>query len=94
MHETGIVRELVERIVLAARSAGARRIRGAQVWIGALAPFSPEHFREHFEKEARGTPVEATRLHIECSDDMLHDQAQYVMLQWLDLEFPDDSEGM
>ncbi|MBS2132199.1 hydrogenase maturation nickel metallochaperone HypA (plasmid) [Burkholderia thailandensis] len=93
MHETGIVRDLVSRIVRAAHEAGASKVRGVHVWIGALTSLSPEHLREHFEEEARGTPVEGTALHIELSDDTHHAQSQHVMLQRLDLEVPESKDG-
>lgn len=92
MHETGIVRNLVAHIVCAAQDNGAIRVGGVHVWIGALTLFSPEHFREHFEEEARGTAVEGATLHIEPSSDVHHAQAQDVILQQLDLEVP-ASEG-
>lgn len=92
MHETGIVRNLVAHIVRAAHENGACRVGGVHVWIGALAPFSPEHFREHFEEEARGTVADGATLHIEPSSDVHHAQAQHVILQRFDLEVP-ASEG-
>ena len=69
MHETGIVRDLVRRLEQAAHEAGAERVSGVEVWLGALSQFSPEHFREHFEDEARGTVAEGAALRIETSDD-------------------------
>jgi hydrogenase nickel incorporation protein HypA/HybF len=86
MHETGIVRDLVHRMAKAAKDAGALRISGAHVWLGALSQFSPGHFRKHFEEEARGTPAEGAKLDIETSDDPLHPSAQHVVMQSMDLE--------
>ena len=89
MHETGIVRDLVRRMETAARDARAVRITGVAVWLGALSQFSPEHFREHFDDEARGTLAEGAALSIERSTDFAHPRAQDVMMQSLDLEIPD-----
>jgi hydrogenase nickel incorporation protein HypA/HybF len=90
MHETGIVRDLVRRMEMAARDAGAVRIAGVQVWLGALSQFSPAHFREHFDDEARGTLAEGAALDIEASADVLHPNAQFVMMQSLEFEVPDN----
>jgi hydrogenase nickel incorporation protein HypA/HybF len=94
MHETGIVRDLVRRLEQAAREAGAERVSGAAVWLGALSHFSPAHFREHFEEDARGTLAEGAALDIEISDDLAHPDAQHVMLRSIDLEVADEKGDM
>ena len=55
MHETALVRDIVHRIEELARAAGAQRVTGAKIWLGALSQLSAEHFREHFVIEARDT---------------------------------------
>lgn len=90
MHETGVVRDLVARVRQAARDARAERVRGVSVWLGALSSFSPQHFREHFEDEVRGTALERAALHIAMSDDVADPNAQHVMLQSIDLDVADD----
>lgn len=89
MHETGIVRDLVHRLEKAARDAGAERVSGVVVWLGALSQFSPAHFREHFEDEARGTVAEGATIRIDASPDVAHPNAQHIVLQSVDLELPD-----
>jgi len=89
MHETGIVRDLVRRIEVAARDAGADRVSGVVVWIGALSQFAPVHFREHFDEEAHGTIAEGAALTIEMSQDVAHPHAQDVMMRSVDLDVPD-----
>lgn len=89
MHETGIVRDLVRRIERAASEAHADRVAGVHVWLGAMSQFSPTHFREHFDDEARGTIAEGAELDIEMSQDFRHPHAQSVMMQSLDLEVPE-----
>jgi hydrogenase nickel incorporation protein HypA/HybF len=86
MHESGMIRDLVRRAEDAARDAGAKRIAGLSVWLGALSQMSPAHFRDHFDSDARGTLVEGAHLTLEASDDVRHPQAQSVMLQSLELE--------
>jgi Zn finger protein HypA/HybF (possibly regulating hydrogenase expression) len=90
MHETGIVRDLVRRLEQAAREAGAERVSGVVVWLGALSQFSPAHFREHFDDEARGTLAEGAALRIVASEDPVHPQAQHVVLQSADFAVPDE----
>lgn len=89
MHETGIVRDLVRRIAAAAQNAGADRVSGVVLWIGALSQFAPAHFREHFDEEARGTIAEGAALTIEMSEDLAHPHAQDVMMQSVNLDVPD-----
>ncbi len=92
MHETGVVRDLVRRLEQAARDVGAERVSGTVVWLGALTDFSPEHFRAHFEEEARGTLVQGAALTIETSQDIGHPHAQDVMMRSVDLDIPDVGE--
>lgn len=86
MHETGIVKDFTRRLDRIARDEGATRISAARVWLGALSQFSADHFREHFEEEARGTLAEGANLVIELSDDPMHPAAQQVLIQSVDLE--------
>ena len=94
MHETGTIRDLVRRLEQAAQSAGARRVSGVTVWLGALTLFSAEHFREHFAVETRGTIVEGATLQIDLSDDVVHPNAQNVMISSIDLEVPRGVHGV
>lgn len=86
MHEAALVRDLVHRMVDLARSAGARRVAGARIWLGALSHMSAEHFQEHFEIGARETPAAGTVLEVVISDDPHHPDAQHVLLNSVDLE--------
>jgi len=86
MHEAAVVRAVVGRMVELSRSAGARRIAGAKLWLGALSHLSAEHFREHFAVEARNTIAAGAALEIEVSDDPNDPHAQDVRLERIDLE--------
>ena len=86
MHETGIVRDLVRRLEKVARDGGAERVSGVVVWLGALSQFSPEHFREHFDEEARGTVAEGAALRSRCRRTSDIRSAQNVMMQSIDLD--------
>ncbi len=89
MHESGIVRDLIKRLEGAARDAGARRVSAVDVWLGALSQFSPAHFREHFDDEARGTLAQGAQLNIDASTDPMHPDSQSVMIRSIDLDMPD-----
>lgn len=86
MHETGIARDVVRRVVRAAADAGAERVGSVAVWLGALSQFSADHFREHFDEAARGTIVQGARLDIEVSNEVLHSNSQNVLLQSIQFE--------
>lgn len=89
MHETGIVRDLVRRLEGVASDAGAEAVSGVEVWLGALSQFTPHHFREHFEDEAKGTIAEGARLDIVTSDDAADPNALHVMIRNVSLEVPE-----
>ncbi len=86
MHETGMVSALVRRIQEAAAAEGAQRVVGVSVWLGALCHMSPEHFAEHFEQAAAGTPAAGARLDVTASDDASHPEAQNVLLESIEVE--------
>jgi hydrogenase nickel incorporation protein HypA/HybF len=86
MHETALVRDVVQRMVEVARSTGACRVAGATIWLGALSHMSAEHFREHFDVEARDTVAAGAVLEIEMSNDPYDTHAQQVRLASVDLE--------
>ena len=89
MHETGLVRDLVRRVEQAARDAGARRVVGVTVRLGALCMFSPAHFRAHFVEEVRGTMADGATLAIETAQDVADPHAQDVMIRAIDLDLPE-----
>lgn len=91
MHETGLVRDLVRRVEQAAREAGARRVVGVTVRLGALCMFSPAHFRDHFTQEVRGTMADGAALAIETAQDPADPHAQDVMIRAIDLDLPEVS---
>ncbi len=63
MHETGLIRRLIEVAQAEARLRGAE-LRGIHVRLGALAGGSPEHLREHFEIEAAALGLDDLELDI------------------------------
>ena len=57
-----------------------------KVKLGALVHISREHFREHFEQVALGTPVEGARLEIDVSSGETDPHAQDILLEGVDVE--------
>lgn len=86
MHETALVRDVVNRINQLANAAEASRIVSAKVWLGALSHLSAEHFREHFAIAATGSLASEAALEIEISDDPRDSNAQYVRLETVEIE--------
>lgn len=86
MHESGVIHSLVHRLEGAARDAGAERVSGVAVWLGALSQMTAAHFREHFIAEVRGTIAEGATLTLEVSDDPAAPDAQSVVLRSVELE--------
>jgi hydrogenase nickel incorporation protein HypA/HybF len=86
MHETALVRDVVHRIDDLARSTRARRVTRVKIWLGALSHLSPEHFRAHYEIEARDTAAAGAILDVEASADPDDPHAQHVRLESVDLD--------
>lgn len=88
MHEASLMRNLMGKVEQLAREHGAGRVTRLQVKLGALSHFSPDHFREHFERAARGTVAEDASLEIELLTDISDPRAQDVVLESVDVEDP------
>lgn len=86
MHETALMRDLIAKILSVADVEGARRVVGVRVRLGALSHMTPEHFREHFADDARGTPAEGAALEIETCGDTTAPHAQTILLESVEVE--------
>jgi hydrogenase nickel incorporation protein HypA/HybF len=86
MHEASLMMNLMHRVEEIARNERAQRIVSVSIWLGALSHISAEHFTEHFERAAAGTPAEGARLDIKVSNDPRHVNAQDVMLENVQVE--------
>ena len=91
MHETALVRNLVQKLQRICTDEDAERVVDVSVWLGALCHMSPDHFTEHFLQEAAGTCAEGARLQIVASDDIDDPNAQDVLLQSLEVETDDEA---
>ena len=86
MHESGMIRGLLQKMQSVLCEHGGQKIQSATVWLGALSQISAEHFREHFESETVGTVAEGCKLHIEVSDDLFHPNTQNILLKSVDID--------
>ena len=86
MHEQSLIRALVRQLEEVMAVEGASRVTVVRLWCGALSHFTPEHFREHFDREAAGTVAEGAAVEIEVSDDVTHPDAAGLRLLNVDVE--------
>jgi hydrogenase nickel incorporation protein HypA/HybF len=86
MHERAVMQQLLGRIVELAETEHASAVTGVRVRLGALSHFTPEHFREHFEDAARGTPAEGAAVVAVQSSDPTAAEAADVVLENVELE--------
>ena len=86
MHEQSLIEALVRQLEGVAAVEGATRITAVRVWCGALSHFTPEHFREHFERAAAGTVAESAEVAVEISDDVTHPDATGVRVESVEVE--------
>ena len=86
MHEMSLIHDLMRKIKTIASDQNAARVVGVKVRIGALAHISADHFREHFEEEAKGTIAEGARLEVEMLTDENDPQAQDIILDSVEVE--------
>lgn len=86
MHEFSLINDLMQKIATISHNEGGRRVVGVKVKLGALAHISADHFREHFEEAAMGTPAEGARLEVEAGDDENDPNAQDILLDSVEVE--------
>jgi len=86
MHEASLMRDLMGKVEQLAREHGSSRVTRVGVRLGALSHFSPDHFREHFDRASRGTLAEGAALEIDLLTDISDPRAQDVTLDSVDVE--------
>jgi hydrogenase nickel incorporation protein HypA/HybF len=86
MHEQALMNGLMRQIEQVAAAEGAARVTAVRVWCGALSHFTPEHFREHFERASTGTLAEGAEAIVAVSHDVTHPDASGVRLESLDVD--------
>jgi hydrogenase nickel incorporation protein HypA/HybF len=88
VHEQALMNDLMRKILAEADAAGAARVVGINVRLGALSHFTPGHFREHYEDASRGTIAEGASVAAEVRTDPTEPQAQGVVLASIEIEPP------
>lgn len=88
MHETGLLKGMLQQISTLAEKENVEKIACITVQLGALTQISPEHFREHFDIESKGTVAEGADLIIKVNDNVQDPHAQDILLK--DIEIFED----
>lgn len=86
MHEQSLIRALVRQLEQVAEAEGASKVTAVRVRCGALSHFTPEHFREHFERAAAGTMAEGAEVTVELSGDIADPDASGLRLESVEVE--------
>jgi hydrogenase nickel incorporation protein HypA/HybF len=86
VHEQSLIDALVRQLEQVAATEDASKVSAVRVWCGALSHFTPEHFREHFERATAGTVAEGALVEVEMSDDVTHPDASGVRLESVEVE--------
>jgi hydrogenase nickel incorporation protein HypA/HybF len=86
VHEQALINGLLRQIQDVAAAEGASRVTALRVWCGALSHFTPEHFREHFERAAAGTVANGADVEVDLSDDITHPDASGLRLESIEVE--------
>ncbi len=89
MHEHSLIEALIHRLEDLAREQGATRVVGVTVRLGLRSHFTPEHFREHYDRAALGTIAEGASVQCIMSDDPAADFADSILLESAELGLPD-----
>jgi len=87
MHEKHLMDKLVRKAESVCAENGAVRVTRLHVYLGALSHFTPEHFQEHLDEDAKGTVLDGAALEVTMGEDVNDPRAQDVIL--LDLEVED-----
>ena len=90
MHERALIEDVTRKVTELAAADGAQRVTRVQVRLGALSHFTPEHFREHFDDAARGTVADGAEVVATLDPDIGASYAGDVVLESIEVEFPDD----
>jgi hydrogenase nickel incorporation protein HypA/HybF len=86
MHEASLIAGLLRTVEAVVSEQGGGKVVGVAVKLGALSHISPQHFRDHFARGAKGTILEGARLDIEVLTDTADARAQGVVLESVEVE--------
>jgi hydrogenase nickel incorporation protein HypA/HybF len=86
VHEQSLIDALVRQLEQVAATEDASKVSAVRVWCGALSHFTPEHFREHFERATAGTVAEGALVEVELSGDIADPDASGLRLESVEVE--------
>lgn len=86
MHEEALLRDLIRKAGEVAQEQKAHRVTRVRLWVGALAHLSEAQLQERWTWAVAGTPMEASTLEVEVSDDPSDPRATGIVLVSLDTE--------
>lgn len=86
MHERSLILNLIQKVTAIATQQNAVKVIGITVRLGALSHMSAQHFREHFDVEAKGTVADGARLTASVSADVNDPHAQEILLESVEIE--------
>jgi hydrogenase nickel incorporation protein HypA/HybF len=93
MHETVLIRNLVQKIQQVAEAEGGRPVVRISVWLGALSHLTGSHFLEHYREDAKGTLGEGAEVFIEVSKDVHDPRARDLVLKSIEVAEPEDHQA-
>ena len=85
MHETGMIRGLINQIEKIANDNGGKKIKSVKIKIGALANITASHFTEHFVAETPGTIAEGAKLEVVQMTDIKDLNAQDILIESIEV---------
>ena len=86
MHEQALIEAVVGQLEQVTAAESASRVTTVRVWCGALSHFTPQHFREHFERAAAGTVAEGALVEVVLSDDVTHPDPSGVRVESIEVQ--------
>ena len=86
MHERALIADITNKVQQLAVADGADRVTRVEVRLGALAHFTPEHFREHFDEAAHGTLAAGAEVVATLDPDIRAPYASDVLLESIEVE--------
>jgi hydrogenase nickel incorporation protein HypA/HybF len=94
VHEQALMADVTQKIEQLASQNGAAHVTRVVVRLGALSHFTPDHFREHFTDATRGTVAEGAEAVTILDPDIAAPHADGVVLESVELEFPDPKRAV
>lgn len=83
MHERSLLADLLHKLKEIVAAHPGNRLAEVRVRLGEWTHMTPEHFLEHFQEMAAGTPAEGARVAILPGRP---EEAQHVVLESVELE--------